>query len=154
MDKRQSSYFLWLGFFFGFGGLHRIYNGKVKTGLLWLFTWGLFGFGQFFDLFLIPSMVEEKALEPKDRRLFGRGGKYQSTNIELVEPTKDNLMVKLVKAAHEKGGKLSVTQGVLATGAGFKAVESALTEMVKTGYVSIDNDPKTGIVVYSLYEYS
>lgn len=154
MDKRQSSYFLWLGFFFGFGGLHRIYNGKVKTGLLWLMTWGLFGFGQFFDLFLIPSMVKENAIEPKDSPRFGIGRKYQSANIELVEPTKENLMVRLVKAAYEKGGKLSVTQGVLATGAGFKEVENTLTEMAKTGYVSIDNDPKTGIVVYSLYEFS
>lgn len=140
--------------FLGFAGLHRIYNGKVKTGLLWLMTWGLFGVGQFVDLFLIPSMTEEKAIEPKDYPLFGKGGNYHSANVELVEPTPENLMIKLVKAAHEKGGKISVTQGVLATGKGFKEVETALIEMVKTGYVSVDNDPKTGIVVYSLHEIS
>ncbi|WP_013321773.1 NINE protein [Gloeothece verrucosa] len=154
MDKRQSSYILWLGFLFGFGGLHRIYNGKITTGLIWLMTWGLFGFGQFFDLFLIPSMVEENALPTKDRPQLGRNEKYGSANVELVEPNKENLMVRLVKAAHAQGGKISVTQGVLATGVGFKQVESVLMEMAKTGYVSIDNDPKTGIVVYSLYEYS
>jgi TM2 domain-containing membrane protein YozV len=41
---------------FGFFGAHRFYFGKRKTGLLWLFTFGLLGIGWFIDLFLIPSM--------------------------------------------------------------------------------------------------
>ena len=34
-------------------GLQRLYVGKVKSGLLWLFTFGLFGFGQLYDLVMI-----------------------------------------------------------------------------------------------------
>ncbi|MEM9002836.1 MAG: NINE protein, partial [Cyanobacteria bacterium P01_F01_bin.86] len=36
---------LLIGFFSPAAGLHRLYNRKIGTGLLWLFTWGLFGVG-------------------------------------------------------------------------------------------------------------
>ena len=35
------AYVLWFGGFFGFAGLHRIYMGRIASGLLWLFTGGL-----------------------------------------------------------------------------------------------------------------
>lgn len=47
------AYILWL---FGFLGAHRFYFGKQVTGLIWFFSFGLFGVGWLIDLFLIPSM--------------------------------------------------------------------------------------------------
>ncbi len=52
------SYVLWLLCFVGLCGIHRFYNGKWVTGLIWLLTGGLFLIGQLIDLFLIPGMVE------------------------------------------------------------------------------------------------
>lgn len=43
----------------GFCGIHRFYNGKIITGLIWLFTGGLFLIGQIVDLLLISGMVDD-----------------------------------------------------------------------------------------------
>jgi len=48
-------YLLWLLTFVGFAGVHRFYTGRWVTGLIWLFTGGLFLVGQIIDLFLIPD---------------------------------------------------------------------------------------------------
>ena len=60
MTKRNEThsvlggYVLWL---FGFTGAHRFYYGRPITGLLWLFTGGLFLVGWVVDLFLMPSLA-------------------------------------------------------------------------------------------------
>jgi len=50
------AYMLWI---LGFMGAHRFYFGKQLTGIIWFFTFGLFGIGWLIDLFLIPSMSRE-----------------------------------------------------------------------------------------------
>ena len=54
--KDGIAYGMWAGWLFGFGGLHRLYLGKYGTGFIWLFTWGLFGVGQLYDLVTLLSL--------------------------------------------------------------------------------------------------
>jgi TM2 domain-containing membrane protein YozV len=63
MKSTTTAYLLWLLIFVGLGGIHRIYAGRVITGLIWLFTGGLFLVGQIVDLFLIPGMIRRANLE-------------------------------------------------------------------------------------------
>jgi TM2 domain-containing membrane protein YozV len=151
MNSKGTSYLLWLAIFLGIGGLHRFYNGKMISGAIWLLTGGFFGIGQAIDLFLIPGMVEEHNLKRLAR--YGSADAAlqpsMSRTIAPKQPTlNERLDLKLLKAAHQHNGKLSVTQGVMDTGADFPEVESALLTMAKKGYADIQNDPKTGAVVY------
>ena len=155
MNKVGTSYLLWLGCLFGISGLHRLYNGKIATGLFWMFTWGFFGVGQFIDLFLVPDMVEEHNVKYRARLGMSPHGvplSQPAVAATVLKPTREQLMMKLLEAAALKGGKLSVTQGVMATGMGFAEVEALLQDMVRTGYVGIDNDPVTGVITYDFKE--
>lgn len=54
-----TAYFLWLACFLSFNGIHRFYLKKYTSGVIYLFTFGVFGIGQFLDLFFIPAMTAE-----------------------------------------------------------------------------------------------
>ena len=62
MYSSGVAYLLWLAGLVGVCGLHRFYLGKPWTGLLWLFTVGLFGIGQLIDLLLIPGLTAQANL--------------------------------------------------------------------------------------------
>lgn len=146
------SYVLWAAFFLGVCGLHRFYNGKIVTGIVWFFTFGLCGIGQVVDLFLIPGMVESHDLELQQQSGYGPSDAFRPLQpaLDLLPSslTPEQQMVLLVQAAEKHGGKLSVTQGVAASGLTFTQVEKLLLAMVRSGYAHIGNDPITGAVTY------
>lgn len=133
--REGISYGLWAGWLFGFGGLHRLYLGKYGTGFLWLFTWGLFGCGQIYDLITMRRQVEEANLlqEARTMRRAGPGRTPQQL---------------LLDAAAFQGGTLTVTQAAQVTGYTFQEAEGLLREMVSSGYVDVGNEPDSGVVVY------
>lgn len=174
MNDIGTSYLLWLGWFFGVGGLHRLYNKKYVSGLVWLCTWGLFGFGQLLDLLLIPGMVQDHNLQRRLKLGWTPNGvplnspvvvnsefmdasrpPATASGVRPPEPKpvpKDRLMIELAKVAQARGGKISVTQAVIDTGVSFDEVEATLQEMVKRGYVGVDNHPDNGVVLYEFLE--
>lgn len=73
MKSKALAYGLWCLCFIGFFGIHRLYAGKVLTGIVWLLTAGVFGIGQLVDLFLIPGMIDianlQTQVESHDRQI-------------------------------------------------------------------------------------
>lgn len=159
MYRTSVGYALWCLFFVGLGGVHRIYLGKYGTGILWLLTAGLFGIGQLVDLFRMGTLVRDANVRdgylPHPRyahMLPDEAARAPRDDREPTERDRDVVMRKLLMAAQDNGGALSVTQGVAATGLSFSEVEEVLTDMVASGYVDVDNHPETGVVVYRFTE--
>ncbi len=160
MYRDGPAYALWCLFFVGLAGLHRIYMGKYGTGILWLLTFGLFGVGQFIDLFRMRGLV----LDSNVREGFLPHPRYahlvQSTAPAVApapaaDPKEEaaDLMRTLLRSAREHGGRLTVTEGVAATGLPFTEIEETLRDMVASGYVDVDNAPDTGVVIYRFLEF-
>jgi hypothetical protein len=149
---------MWFAWIFGFGGIHRFYLGKPVTGVIYLLTWGLVGVGQIMDLMNMDLLVGQA--NDRARRLYGGrsagalGGEKVPVKALPPKDPEEAMRMTLLHAAKKHGGKLTVTQGVMASGKSFKEVEKALDDMAKSGYVDIDNDAGTGAVVYVFGELS
>lgn len=171
MYRTGTAYGFWCLILVGLGGVHRLYLGKYGTGILWLLTAGLFGVGQLIDLFRMKTMVTDANIReghlphPNFRPLPGAGSSAPPTYGAADDaggrerdgppsPPSDEgeLMRRLLAEAEERGGTLTVTQGVAATGLPFDEVEETLGDMVASGYVDVDNHPESGVVVYRFTE--
>lgn len=49
--------------FLGFFGIHRFYQGKIGTGLLYLLTLGLFGIGVIYDYWTLNDQLSQRNSE-------------------------------------------------------------------------------------------
>lgn len=80
--KGFTTFLLWLLCLVGVCGIHRFYVNRPMTGLIWLFTFGLLGFGQLFDLFFLGSMTRQANL------LAGlqNAGLNHNNNVNTVAP--------------------------------------------------------------------
>ena len=156
--REGIGYGLWCACLFGFAGLHRIYLGKYGTGILWLVTFGLLGIGQFVDLIRMRTLVAEANIR-EGYALHPRAAQHllaqrQTDRKPVLGKPEKSLRLKLLEAAMVRGGAISVTEGVAATGAGFEEVEETLRGLVEAGYVDVDNAPNTGVVIYRFTEFS
>ncbi len=111
MYSTRLAYLLWLPSLFGVAGLHRFYLGKIGTGLLFLLTAGLFGFGTIYDAITLPDQVREARLKARMRRAidgrldeiddmgFGTGRSASSLPREKSE-SPEHVILRVAKANH------------------------------------------------------
>lgn len=153
-----TAYAFWFLWLFGICGGQRLYTGKIGSGLLYLLTFGVFGFGQFIDLFLVPGMVEYRNEHLK--RKYGNPNQVspsitlnigeipQLSDLQALLPTATTPMQKLLKAAKDHNGKLSIAQAAMYTELEPEQVKQLLQDALRFGYAEVTNDSTTGLVRY------
>ena len=146
MRSTGMAYLLWSLWFFGFAGMHRFYLGKPISGLIWFFTWGLFGMGQIFDLFLIPEMVERKNFKYRARL---REAQYSQLppSVTITPPQSDTqLILKLLSEQPEA----TLADCVLATGQDTPKIKALLEQMQRDELIEVDNRERDGAIIYRM----
>ncbi len=162
MYSTGIAYLLWLVSGFGALGFHRFYLGRFGTGLLYLFTGGLFGIGGLFDLFYIPTMVRQANMElgyrpspfgPSPFDIFGSHPRNTTGGWNsFFESKKESIDSIILKTAKENEG--IVTPGEIALKADISLEKSKeyLEKLVKEGFAEI-RVKKTGMMVYVFPEF-
>ncbi|RUT09967.1 hypothetical protein DSM106972_004620 [Dulcicalothrix desertica PCC 7102] len=156
------AYLIWCLCFFGICGGQRFYAGNFAGGVIYFFTLGLFGFGQLIDLALIPGMVDKRNIYLRGLH----GGTTPSVNqsvtlnigdipqlkqlqeLQTSKPSTTTPMQKLLKAAKEHGGQLSLAQAAMCTELETEELKKLLQQAQKDGYAEMSNDSHTGAIRY------
>lgn len=126
-------------------GLGQVYNGQFGKGL-WIFL---------LSIFIIPyvfGVIDAYAYGLKEVKSLKAAraprGLLMAAPIAPMNRKNESLEYQLLMAAKEKHGEISVSEGVMVTGASFKDVEETLDKMCHAGYVEIGNRGESGIIVY------
>ncbi len=145
------SYLLWMGCFFGGFGIQRLYLGRYVSGVFYLMTFGVFGFGQLLDLALIPSMVDEENLKYAALRggLGYTPGLPAGNQISLVEknPRSELLEVTILRICRDRG-EATRSDCIIDSGADRQAVATTLKMLVHEDLLTVHNRDSDGSVVY------
>ena len=162
MKSKGLAYILWFLCAFSLFGAQRFYCKRYISGFIYLFTFGLFGIGQFLDLLLIPNMVDEENL--KYQALYGyqnsnaNGNPQVSINVDgrnsnaykAANNRKVSDTIKILQTAKSNGGMINLSDCVLTTGKETAQVKQTLDTMCKDGLLEITNLPDSGAIVYKL----
>ncbi|MDR3130498.1 MAG: NINE protein [Treponema sp.] len=148
------AYLLWLISGCGLLGFHRFYLGKIPTGLLWMFSGGLFGIGDLYDFFTLARQVEEANIRNAIFTGQGYSGQIRShirhgnaRNIRPME-TVERVILRLAK---ENKGILTASELALEANIPLETAKKNLDAMVSKGFVEI-RVRKSGTLVYTMPE--
>jgi hypothetical protein len=158
---QSTAYLLWLLSGFGILGFHRFYLGRIGTGLIWLFTGGLFGLGALFDLFYIPTMVRDENLRMGYREALGPDP-YRTRNVTPSGSTrgtsgrgssaKESLERVILRTAKSNRGAATPAEIALAADIPLDEAKTALEKLVSQGYAEM-RVRKSGQIVYTFPEF-
>ena len=126
---REPMYYAF-AFIYAVPTLMLIVSRRLSLRLL-LLSWGIS---------LIHILLQKRVI---DRRL---------AQLQSGRGVPEALMQALLRTALNHGGCLTVTQGVMETGATFAEVEQTLQAMVAAGYVYTRDNVDTGVIEYVFTE--
>jgi len=154
------AYLLWVLSGFGALGFHRLYLGKIPTGILWMCTGGLFAVGSIYDFFTLPRQVKEanmmKALfdHTAYHQSIGSGGgdwRYaddaQARVVKTGSSEKEPVERVILKIAKENKGILTVSEVALSGNIPIEEAKKYLETLVSKGFADL-RVRKSGSLVY------
>ena len=149
MYSTVIAYLLWFLSGFGALGFHRFYLGKVSSGLLWMFSFGLFGFGAFYDFFTLPSQVREANIHNAIfNRRYTQSWRYAGDGrSRVVGHEKDSIERVILKTAKENAGILTVSEVALGANIPIEEAKKYLEALVGKGFAEL-RVRKSGTLVY------
>jgi predicted transcriptional regulator len=158
MYSTGIAYLLWVCSLFGILGLHRFYLGKIPTGILWMFTGGLFGVGTIYDFFTLRRQVEEANIR---KALFNQPGAQNWRNINdaqtrfvKMDPEhKESLERVILKLAKENKGILTVSEVALSANIPIDDAKKHLESLITRGMAEL-RVRKTGALVYVMQDFT
>ncbi|WP_094559508.1 TM2 domain-containing protein [Synechococcus sp. 8F6] len=128
------AYGLWALGCLGVCGVHRFYNRKPLSGVLWLLTFGFCFVGQLVDLWLMPELVQQA-----NASLLLRGG----------PPSVERQLVQLARRSGEAGFTLNdaLLEMDLPLGVESREVREEIERLLHAQLLDVANDPR-GRVIY------
>ena len=128
----------------GLNGLQRFYLGKFGSGLIYMFTLGLFGLGTLYDLFTLPEQVRDA--NTRRQRLGSSTNPVWFTAQESVELT-------ILKIAKQNDGVVSISDVALQARVSTEAAQRELDRMVERGVAQM-HVRSSGSLAYVILDFS
>ncbi|HDQ15378.1 MAG TPA: TM2 domain-containing protein [Sediminispirochaeta sp.] len=147
------AYVLWFLSGFGAMGFHRFYMGKIGTGLLYIFTGGLFGIGSIYDFITLPLQVREANLQAGWREAL-----YGNTAMRTVgghrEERKQSLESIILRTAKKNSGVANPSEVALESNRSLDEAKAALEKLVEKGYAELRVSRTSGNLLYFFPDFS
>jgi hypothetical protein len=147
----------WLPSLIGVAGLHRFYLGKPLSGILFLFTGGIFGLGTLYDALTMPQQVRSARLSQRlghildderiedDYRPRSAGGEARKGKPRPVDQ-------EILHLAAERHGVVSPSRVAIRAEVGPEKARDQLDRLVKQGFAEVQVT-RQGLMVYVFPEF-
>ncbi|MBU0936870.1 MAG: TM2 domain-containing protein [Spirochaetes bacterium] len=136
MKSKLVAYLLW--WFLGVIGAHKFYIGKTGMGVLYFFTFGLFGIGWFIDLFTLSGQVDLYNARYGQPKVGSAQQQSQNIVVNVTTPAGTVPEVRIsaekqVLALADQSSQLTLRQIVSRTSLDVDEAEEAVRKLVARG---------------------
>ncbi|GMO26483.1 MAG: hypothetical protein Ta2F_02020 [Termitinemataceae bacterium] len=158
MFSKTIAYLLWLISGFGVLGFHRFYLGKPGTGILWMFSGGLFGIGSIYDLLTLGRQVDiANALSnhyyTNGGTRYAEGAVFNFINDPQTNgKVKDSVERKILMLARRNRGIVSASETALEANIPIEEAKKQLEDMAKKGHAQL-RVRSSGVIVYTFPDF-